>query len=154
MGILGIDDEDIFGGHGEPGHDGAVVADEIFFRLPDSFLQHFHIGDTDLLLTGQQHVNVAVLNVAFPDGLFLGHGLVVETVDKGLIAVDFVAAFGQLSQVGGEDVADGSIQALAQAQIAFQIFALGLDHNENSFVRRYRMHFQIFHISMLPGRMK
>ena len=99
--VFGVDNEDILGGHGQPGFHFAFEAYEILFGLPDGFLQHVHIGDADLFLAGQQHVDVTVLDMAFPDGLLLGHGLVVETVDKSLAAVDFVAALVQGAQVGG-----------------------------------------------------
>ena len=76
MDIFGPDNENILSGHGEPALNLALKADEIVFDLADGFCQHIHIGDTDHFLTGQQHMDIAVLQMAFPDGFFFGHGLV------------------------------------------------------------------------------
>ena len=62
-------------------------------------------------------MDIPVLFVAFPDGLFLGHGLVVEAVDEGLIAVNFIAALVQLPQIRAQKMTDGAVQTAAHAQI-------------------------------------
>ena len=115
------DNEDILSGHGEPALNLAFEANKVIFGLADSLGQHIHIGDTDLFLAGQQYMDVTVLNMTFPDRLVRCHGLVIKAIDKSLIPVDFVSAFGQLGEICGQQIANSGIQTVTQAEIAFEI---------------------------------
>ena len=147
MDIFGEDDEDIFGGHGEPALDFAFEAYKILFHLPDGFLQSFDIGNTDQLLAGQQYMDIGILDVAFPDGLLLGHGLVIEPVDENLVSVHFIAALDQLGQIGGLDMADSGIHGIADAEIPVQILALCINHKINTSLAEIDMGFDFLMIS-------
>ena len=151
--ILGPNDENILGGHGEPTLNVTFKAQEVFINLADGFGQHFNIGNTNLFLTGQQHVDITILQVTFPDGLFRSHGLVVETVDKSLVSVDLVTTLVKLGQIGGQDIADDRIHAFAQTQITLKILLFCINH---SIVLRLECHnsaafpyFGIFMIAFL-----
>ena len=100
MDVLGEDDEDVLGGHGEPAHDRAFKAHKILIGLADSLGQQVHIGDADFFIAGQQHMDIGIADVTFPDGLILRHGPVIKAVDEDLVAVDCVAAHCQGTQVG------------------------------------------------------
>lgn len=128
MNILGINNQNVFSRHREPGLHRALKADEIFICFTDGFRQCLHIGDTDFFMAGQQHVNISILNVALPNGLLLGHSLVVKAVDEYLIAVNFVAALHQTAQIRSLQVPDGGVQCLTLSQITMQVFAFCIDH--------------------------
>ena len=125
--ILGEHNENVLGGHGEPDLYIAFVADEIFLGLPGRLFQCRRVGDTYFLVAGQKNVHIRILCVAFPNGLFLGHRLIVKAVDKGLVAVDIVAALVQLAEIRAQQMMDGGIQAAAHAQITSEVLALCID---------------------------
>ena len=107
--VFGEDDEDVLGGHGEPAHDLALEAHEILLGFADRLGQKIHIGDTDLFIAGQQHMDIGIADVTFPDGLILRHGPVIKAVDEDLVAVDCVAAHCQGTQVGVLQEADATV---------------------------------------------
>ena len=72
--------------------------------------------------------------MALPNGLFRGHRLIVEAVDKGPFAVDFIAPLVQLAEIRTLQMADSGVQAVAYAKITFQVFALGIDQKNHPFV--------------------
>ena len=99
-------------GHVAEGLHFAVITDVIGGRITLKFSDGLGVGHTDLLLAGQQQVNVSVLLVGFKEGLLLRHGFIVEAIDVDIVTIHIVSAIDQLAQVAMLQKADGSVQML------------------------------------------
>ena len=111
-----------------------MEAYKVFLFFPDGLCQMLHVGNTDFFMAPQQHMDITIGNMSLPQGLFLGHGVIVKAVDKGVVSVNVVSAHGKLLRVAVEDGLDGGIQGLALAQIPGQVFLFRVNHQKSTFL--------------------
>ena len=107
-----------------------MVADVVRGAVPLELLQGVPVGHGDLLLPGQEDVDVQIGVVGLEEPLLRGDGVVIKAVEVHVVPVDVVAPGVEGGQVGGHEKAQGGVQIGGQAQVGLQVAAVKVQHTK------------------------
>jgi len=86
-------------------------------------------GDAEALAARDEVLDVDVLAVGFPLALVFGLGGVGLMDGDEVFAVDVVAAFGELGEVGFAEVSEGSLEERVKGEIRVGVLEVVEDHD-------------------------